>query len=292
MKLNVYKIGAYSRIGMVCLLIAFFSSCEKGIMSYEGVEGIYFAVQGGNNSGSETSWPFIPTSKVQLGNASGSDTTIRLKVMVTGPVKNYDRSFQVIINPEVTTAEVNIHYKSLASSFSIPAGQVLTYVPITILRTTDLKLASKQIGLRLVPTEQLGLSFPDWDAIPGLGTTDEAIVSNFDASMHELLISDYLPKPAGWSGWIVEGTNEETGNWGNYSEKKLILMCELMNLTYDDFSSMEKMPPVLINLTTREMVKYLTARMSAGDPVVEEDGRLMWVTGVSWKSYVGVPYKK
>ncbi|SKB38605.1 protein of unknown function [Sphingobacterium nematocida] len=291
MKFNLYKLGTYSSIGMVCFA-AFFSSCEKGIMSYEGVEGIYFAVQGGSNSGLQSSWPFIPTSKLQLGNVSGSDTTIHLKVMVTGPVKKYDRSFQVVINPEVTTAEINIHYKPLADSYTIPAGQVLTYVPITILRTGDLKLASKQIGLRLVPNEQLGLSFPDWDAIPGLDATDEAIVSNFDASIHEILISDYLPRPGGWSGLIVEGTNEETGNWGNYSEKKLLLMCELMNLTYDSFSTRETMPAVLINLTTREMVKYLTARMSAGDPIVEEDGRLMWVTGVSWKSYVGVPYKK
>ena len=291
MRFNMLKIAAYRRIGIVYLLTAFFTSCEKELMPYEGMEGIYFAVQAGYNNSSESSWPFIPISKVQLGNTSGSDTTIQLKVMVTGPAKNYDRNFQVVINPEGTTAEVNIHYKPLGSEFSIPAGQLMTYIPVTILRTADLKLASKRFGLRLVPNEQLGLSFPDWDAIPGLNSSSEPIVENFDASIHEIIISDYLPKPEVWLGWIVEGTKQEAGSWGNYSEKKLLLMCELMNLTYDDFSSRDKMPTVLSNLTSRVMVKYLTARMDEGNPILDEDGRLMWIDGVSWRSYVGIPYR-
>lgn len=270
---------------LVCL------SCEQELMKYQGEEGIYFAVQYGRANESESKWPFQPMSKIALGGTTNADTTVRFKVMVTGPAYDYDRSFQVEINPDLTTAIVNTHYKPLAPFFIIPAGQVQTYIPLTIIRSADLKSAGKEIGLRLLPSEQLSLSFPEWDAIPGFDDSNDPIVGEFDASLHQITIQDVLTQPTVWRG-SVAADGLEGGPWGAYTEKKILLMCEVMSISYVDFGSNDTMPQVLINLLSREMARYLTARFNADDPVLEEDGRLMYVTGVSWRSYVGVPYKK
>ena len=35
---------------------------------------------------------------------------------------------------------------------------------------------------------------------------------------------------------------------------------------------------------------YLTNALNAGNPILEDDGRLMWFMNCGWESYPGVPY--
>ncbi len=67
-------------------------------------------------------------------------------------------------------------------------------------------------------------------------------------------------------------------------------MCQIMHLTYADFSSTATMPTVLSTLLASECAKYLIAQYNAGTPVLEDDGRLMFIGNVPWTSYVGVPW--
>lgn len=268
-----------------------FASCEKDLIEYHGKEGVYFAVQHGSWNGTERSWPFQPYSNVKFASVQGADTTIRLKVRLAGPIYDYDRSFGVAIDPDSTTAELDKHYRTIPSQFVIPANSTEAFIPITVMRTPDLKSSSKTIGLQLLPSEQLALAFPEWDAIPGYTQSPDPVVQKFDASLHKVIIDDLLPKPEVWSG-SVAANKLETGNWGEYSEKKILLICEVMGLSYIDFASRETMPTVLINLIMREMARYLQHRYDAGNPVLEDDGRLMFIRGVSWTSIVGVPWKK
>lgn len=265
-------------------------SCEKDLIEYQGKEGVYFAVQHGAWNGTENNWPFQPYSNVKFASVQGSDTTIRLKVRLIGPMYTYDRPFGVTIDPDSTTAELDKHYRAIPNQFVIPANSSEAFIPVTVIRTPDLKSNAKTIGLRLLASEQLALAFPEWDAIPGYTQSPDPIVQEFDASLHKVIIDDLLPKPEVWSG-SVAANNLEAGNWGEYSEKKILLICEVMGLSYIDFGSRESMPTVLINLITREMAIYLQARYNAGEPVLEDDGRLMFIRGVSWTSYVGVPWK-
>jgi hypothetical protein len=67
-------------------------------------------------------------------------------------------------------------------------------------------------------------------------------------------------------------------------------MCELMDLTYTDFASSETMPGILTGLIANTCARYLIEQFDAGKPVLEDDGRLMFIGNVPWTSYLGVPY--
>ena len=42
----------------IWILPLMLSGCEKDLMDYEGLEGVYFAVQWGDSWGSEKTWPY------------------------------------------------------------------------------------------------------------------------------------------------------------------------------------------------------------------------------------------
>lgn len=278
------------RIAILTFLLPLVS-CEKEMMDYKGAEGIYFAVQYGPTYGSERTWPYYPFSDVEFVKLRGDETTYQVKVMITGGLKDYDRKFTVEINPDSTTAVLGVHYKALPEGLFIPANAISATVPVTLMRTADLENEVKTIGLRLVANENFKLSFPEWDAIPSYTSATGPIVQEFDAGLHTIRINDFMVKPAVWIGSIQEG-NRESGQWGAFSRKKIALMCEIMNLTYVDFSSTATMPSVLSGLVSSECAKYLIERFNAGDPVLEDDGRLMYIGSVPWTSYVGVPWKR
>jgi hypothetical protein len=272
---------------IVLVLLLTMTTCEQKLMSYEGVEGVYFAVQHGSSWGVERTWPYQPYTDVEFVKIPENETTIQIKVMITGMFKNYDRPFKVEINPDSTTAQLGIHYEPLPEGLFIPANATTAYVPVTLKRTPDLQTEMKSIGLRLVANEYFELSFPEWDAVPGF--TAGTIVSKFDAGLHTVNINDFMVQPAVWIGSIQAG-GREAGNWGAFSRKKLELMCKLFNLTYADFGSTATMPSVLSGLIAREVSNYLIAKYEAGEPVLEDDGRLMFLGYCPWTSYVGIPW--
>lgn len=264
-----------------------FTGCEKDIMDYEGVEGVYFAVQHGSSWGNERTWPYQPYSNVEFVKSSLNELTIQVKVMVTGPAKDYDRLLNVEINPDSTTAVEGIHFNALPNQFVIPAGALFVNIPVELKRAADLKKTMKMIGLRLIANDNFQLSFPDWDAIPAFSSG--TIVKKFDASLHSIRINDFMVQPAVWIGSIQQG-NMESGQWGAFSQKKIELMCQVMDLTYEDFSSTQTMPSILSGLVASTCARYLIARYEAGTPILEEDGRLMFIGNVPWTTYIGIPY--
>jgi len=267
--------------------VTLFTSCEKELMSYEGSEGVYFAVQWGTSYGTDKTWPYMPFSNLEFVKVVGNETTVQLKVMVTGPVKDYDRKFSVAINPDSTTAQKGVHFNDLPAECTIKANEWFTYVPVVVKRSADLKTSVKKIGIKLVASKDLALSFPAFDAVAGF--TSGTVVPTFDATMHTINISDFIVKPAVWTG-SVNAQNKEAGLWGAFSEKKLNLICERFNLTYNDFMSTTTMPSVLQYLIYQTMSRYLIELYQMGTPVLEDDGRLMWFSGCTWESSPGVPW--
>ncbi|MFD2888139.1 DUF4843 domain-containing protein [Chitinophaga cymbidii] len=263
------------------------AGCKKEMPGYEGTEGVYFAVQYGQASLSENYWPYQPTTPVSFVSYGSDEITYPVKVMITGPLKDFDRPFRVEVNPDSTTATLGVHYEALPEEVIMPANSLVAYVPVKLKRTADLQEKEVKLGLRLVANEYFGLSFPEWDAIPGYESGP--LVKEFDASMHTLYVSDFMVQPVVWRGSIQNG-NRESGLWGAFTRKKLELMAELMGVTYADFASEETMPLVKSMLLTNIVQEYLIERYNAKDPVLEDDGRLMWVGSVPWTSYIGVPY--
>lgn len=274
---------------LLSLFLLSMTACKKDMMQYEGVEGVYFAVQHGASWGTERTWPYQPYTNVEFVKLPGNEATINIKVMITGPVKAYDRPFTVEIDPDSTTAQAGVHFENISKTLAIPAGKMEAYVPVTLKRTADLQTSAKSIGLKLVPNEHFKLSFTEWDAVPGYTASTSGIVAEFDASLHKINVNDFMVQPAVWIGSIQAG-NRESGSWGAFSRKKIELMCQLFNLTYADFGSTVTMPSVLSSLITAEAARYLIERYNAKDPVLEEDGRLMYIGAVPWTSYIGVPW--
>lgn len=276
-------------LGVLVLMLT--ASCEKEMKNYDGMEGVYFAQQWGSSNYSE--YPYRPFTNVELVKLPGTVTeyTANIKVMFTGAVKDYDRYFNVAINPDSTTAVEGVHYKPLAESVLVPANATYAYIPVVVKRTPDLQVASKNIGLKLVANNDFGIAFPKWKNIPGLGTgTLTSADTAFDNSLHTLVISDLIIQPAIWRGSVNATTKRDQGSWGGFTRKKIELMYKLFNLTYEDFASDKTMTGILVSLITQEMARYLIAQFNAGTPVKEEDGRLMFVGNVPWVSTVGVPY--
>lgn len=269
-----------------------FISCKKDMMGYEGMEGVYFGVRSGPSWAAPASWPYRPYTNVEFVKQPQAvqEMVINIAVNITGPVKDFDRPFRVVVNPDSTTAQAGVHYIPFGETFVIPANSITGYIPITVKRTPDMLNTNKRLGLRLLPNEYFGMAFTEWKAIPGLGETTIGNDTAFDASLHTININDMMVQPAVWRGSIQDG-NREAGVWGAFTRKKLELMCTLFNLKYEDFASETTMTPVLVTLISAELGRYLLEQFNAGTPVLEDDGRLMFAGSVPWTSYIGVPYK-
>lgn len=269
------------------LFTVLLNSCTKEMMSYEGEIGVYFAVQQGDSYLSETNWPYSPFSTINFASFDTTEITVSLKVMVTGPISDRDRHFNLRVNPDSTTAELGVHYTEIPTQVTVAAGAAEAFVEVHLLKTIDLQEQERTLGLQLLPNEDFVLSFPEFHALPELTAGD--IVEEFDASMHSLKINDFLVEPAVWYGSLQEN-NMEGGIFGVFTRKKMELITEVMGITYAEFGSEETMPLVRAMLITNEMQEYLIKRYNEGNPVLEEDGRLMRIGSVPWTSYVGVPW--
>ena len=262
------------------------------MMDYQGKPGVYFAVQHGFAGGNETVWPYQPKSNIEFFKILENETTVNIKVMATGSISQEDRPFIVEINPDSTNAIEGVHYlfPSLGGGgggFFIPAGEAYTYIPITVKRTPDMQTKDITIGLRLLPNEYFELAFPEWHAVEDLYYGN--VVETFDASLHTLVVNDVMTRPSQWSGQAND-SGLEAGLFGEFSRKKLELMCELCDVTYEDFCDANIMVTLLKYEIRNTMARYLTSAFEAGNPILEDDGRLMWVGTCSWSSYIGVPY--
>ncbi|WP_455508620.1 DUF4843 domain-containing protein [Butyricimonas paravirosa] len=275
----------------IIILPILLSGCEKDLMDYEGLEGVYFAVQWGDSWGNERSWPYQPYTNVQFLQLGNVDTaTVNLKVMVTGSVKDYDRVFRVEVNPDSTTAGENVDYLPLENDIVIKAGEYMAMVPVRLIRTEALQHEEKILGVKLVANQYFRLSFPEWDAVKGFASGE--VHEHFDASLHEIRFSDMMVRPTVWTGTDSSPYNDgaESGLWGAFSRKKLEMICERFDLTYNDFMSTTTMPSVLQSLIAKTMSQLLIDRYNAKDPVLEDDGRLMFFSGCPWSSKIGVPW--
>ena len=162
----------------ILMLPIFLSGCEKDLMDYEGLEGVYFAVQWGSSWGNERTWPYQPFTEVQFMQLGNADTaTVDIKVMVTGSVKDYDRTFRVEVNPDSTTAVVNVDYLPLENDIMIGAGEYMAMVPVRLIRTESLQHGEKVLGLKLVENQYFKLAFPEWDAVKGFTSGDPCMKS-------------------------------------------------------------------------------------------------------------------
>ncbi len=268
------------------LFFLLFTGCEKELMKYEGSEGIYFGVQWGPAHLDSTQWPFQSFSTVNFINIKGDETQIKLRVMATGKPKDYDRSFGLRVNQDSTTGILGENYEAPAETYTIKAGEVYTDIPIKLLRSDNILEEIKTLGVNLIPSKDFTIAIPKWYYLSPYYKSERQ--ATFDASFHLIEMNGAITKPAVW--WGASTAGKEGGLWGEFTVKKFLLMCELMNLIYDDFQSASTMPNARRDVLNQVMRAYLQEKYDNKTPILENDGRLMWVSGVSWSTTIGVPY--
>jgi len=268
------------------LFLLLFTACEKELMKYEGSEGIYFGVQWGPAHLDSTQWPFQSFTTVNFINIQGDEAQVKLRVMATGKPKDYDRSFGLKINQDSTTGILGENFEAPAENFVIKAGEVYTDIPIKLLRSDNILEEIKTLGVNILPSKDFTIAIPTWYYLSPYYRSERQAI--FDASFHKIEMNGAITKPAVW--WGASNAGKEGGLWGEFTVKKYLLMCELLNLIYDDFQSAATMPNARRDVVNQVMRAYLQENYDNKTPILENDGRLMWVSGVSWSSTVGVPY--
>lgn len=263
------------------------TGCEKEVPTFSGEEGIYFSVQRGTGDYSP-GWAHYPDSPVDFLTTKNHDTVFSIPVYATGKIRTYDRPFSYTINTDSTTAIEDTNYEIIDPNPVIPAGQESGYIRIRLKRADNIMDEEKKIVFQLSANEHFKLTMPVWYPIPG--TSDKAD-RLFDATQHTLRITNFIIKPENWTGY-VDKDGYEVSTWGEFSVEKYLLMCQVLNLSYDDFKA-ENMPSARKSMIAEVMTRYLTQLKNGypeTTPVTEKDGRLMWFTGCTWKSKIGVAW--
>lgn len=278
------KIFKYLLIMLVLIVI---QGCTKEIELYDGEEGIYFNVQYGPEWGNERVWANQQLTNVEFINIAGNTDTLFLKVMTTGRVKDYDRYFHAEVVSDSTSAIEGDNYEKLVGKYTIKAGEYFTYIPVIINRTQNIQEEAKTMLIRLLPSADFSIGIPVWKKLPN--QWDGVLKGDFKADEHKLVMTDFVSRPVRWIGLANDGL--EAGFWGDFTQKKYLLICEEFGLVYSDFMTTTAMPDAKRSVIREHMARLLQNLYNQKTPVLEEDGRLMWFSGVTWSSRVGVPWK-
>ena len=265
------------------LLLPFVSSCEKEIMDYEGVDGLYFDAQWDNNPNINTDttrWIRQHYTLVNFAKEGGFEVEGVAKIAVSGSVKDYDRpiSFKVVAETDSATAIEGVEYELLEKPY-IPAGKNHTYLKYKFMRTERMTDSTVQLKVQLLPNEHFQLPFVEVGYINGrFPNAAEDQYSDYDhANVHSFFINNILVQPAGWHN-----------SWGKYSKKKyeLILKLAYQNTgwTNEHFEDRTKVQNGRAETMNRLVSAYLREQYKLGREywVLDEDGSMMWITGVSW----------
>ncbi|MCM1032044.1 MAG: DUF4843 domain-containing protein [Oscillibacter sp.] len=256
------------RLIYIWVVFLFCVACERDLMSYEGEEAIYFAVQSGNSWGSERDWPYMPYSLAEFGSILEDTLTVRIKVMITGGEKDYPRWFKVVVNSDSTTAKEGVHYRTLADEYILDANSSCAYVPVLLYRQPEMKTDTVTLGLKLIANDYFSLTFDEFVKMDKF-TNGSVVYDSFDATMHKILMTDIMPQPKQWSTW----------EFGTFTPKKLNLICQKLDYTYEDFQNDKKITYLQQMVISRKFSEILNQAYYDGEPILEDNGQLMWVSG-------------
>lgn len=279
-------------IHLLCLLagISFLSTgCEQEMMSFEGKDCLYFNVRRGAAWIDPDLWGHQFFTAVAFGNIIGDESEVSLKIMASGSIKDYDRPFQVVIVKDSTQVTENIDFIGLQQDFVIKAGEISADVNFTALRSQAQMDDTLQLQLQIVPGEHFITNHTAFGDHPNTYEAEKnsAFAGNKDASIHNIFFYDVLTQPTGWWGADTGG-----GLFGKFSAKKYRLMMELTGTTIADYATKQTMPSPRATAIGQQMATYLLEKAKAHEPVLDEDGTMMFFMAVStlggsdaWKAF-------
>ncbi|MEG0796581.1 MAG: DUF4843 domain-containing protein [Odoribacter sp.] len=238
--------------------------CNTDLMNYEGNAGVYFAVQYPwiSGAGDSTVWQMVPITDVSFFLLDVKDSTINIRVQLLGDPVAHDRYFSIAVVDTATTAVVGYDYDPLESNYKLAANTHYTDIKVTVHKQDDLSGKQRKFMLELKETPDFKLPVNMWYPWPGQYKWEPSIGAgsqDISAIRHTVYISDVVKTPAGWL----------LGIFGSFSKTKFDKMCEVLNLTINDFSK-EAMNSVRAKALAQRMDAYLKDH-----PILDEDGKPM-----------------
>lgn len=266
------------------------AGCERELMDYEGESSIYFDVRGGNYFRDSSDWARQWYTQVNFIHEIGDTVEVDLPVAISGPVTDYPRSFRVEVVQDSTTAVEGVDF-DFQRDWTLPAGESIGHVKLQAYRQADLEDTLRTVMLRVQDNEYFTTRLNFDKDLPGRDQIlDEEKKYNGDPRFHTVELTLSIEKPKDWWGFDYPEYQMEYQPLGAFTSKKYLLMLSVLGYTEEMFCEAIK---------TRERAtiiddifgRYLVQQFDKGEPVLEKDGRLMWVLSIQttymnkWRPY-------
>lgn len=269
-----------NKFKMICAiscLMALATACEKELMTYEGKDSLYFDIRNEVAWLDPDTWSHEHFSAVSFGSTLADELPLSLKIQASGMPSSIDRNFTVIVVKDSTELQDG-DFEGLASNYCIKAGETSTTVELIFHRKEHMKNDTLQLQLALVGNEHFDLMYTDFGKAPEqyepIGNSK--FDYNHNASIHNIFVYDVMSKPKQWAGLETTGL----GSLGGFSAKKWRLIMELTGTTIDDFADASTMPSIRMTAIGETLAAYLLEKARAKDPVLDEDGTMMFCNAV------------
>ncbi len=236
-------------------------ACKEEIDAYEGESGIYFSSQ---NIMLDTI--FVPWG---LQESEVTEQVYTLNVCLFGQVKPYDRKFSVRVSTDANdslAAEEGVDFRALDEEYVMPANQAEASIKITLLRRPDLDKKARRFTVHLQENEELKFLYSREMSLDSTEWVGDVKVRRLD--LQRTIYMDERFQVPNW--WPICGNSY----FGTYSSKKMILICDVMNISRTDFVA----PFSVDNRITDGYLKFVGRYMHRWlqeNPQTEEDGTPM-----------------
>ena len=272
---------------LLLLLLCFcFSNCERELMDYEGESSIYFDVRLESSFRDSSQWSRRYYSTLNFIEHTGDAVEMILPVAISGEVTPYDRTVEIEVLTDSCTAVEGVDF-DVEKSVTLPAGAHIAYVTFTGYRHDYLEDNIITAMLRVKGNQYFTTTLTFDRELDGRDALmDEYKKYNPDPRFHTVELTLSVKKPEDWWGWDYPDLQTEIGPFGAFSSKKYLLMLKVLDWTESMFASAIKGNKDRAKVMAKIFAEYLVEQYNAGTPVLEKDGRLMWVDCITqWSSY-------
>lgn len=237
------------------LLFTGLFSCTKEIKTFDGKTSIYF-VNATLSTPTDRSDISFALSKPSL-----VDSTVRLQVRIIGEPANVDRVYNLVVS-DTSTAKAGVDYDILNDQFVIKAGAVSDQLELRLKRSTAMLDTTLSIALELHANEY-------FETLMENRVTNSLTGAKLSFTCHTVYVNDVLKKPGRWLD----------AYFGDFSRKKLSLICDLFNVTPEYLDKTVGIPE--ITYFGKYTQRYLNDKKAMGETIYEEDGVTEMMMGPS-----------
>ncbi|WMI64178.1 DUF4843 domain-containing protein [Aestuariibaculum sp. YM273] len=251
---NIIKIITVS----LSVVLTFLSCGNDEIMSFEGKDVIYYKWAVESIDPLLLNPNYIDSASVAFAYElpEVQQVVYEIPIKVQGSTRYFEREVSVSVSSS-STAQEGVHF-TLPDKVVIMADSINGYLPVTLLRTEDMKEKELLVVVKLEENENFNNNLLETRKT----NNGERFVSYTE---FQITVSDILTQPQYWP----------TNYLGDYSEKKLYLWAEVLEVPVPDWNSEDPTFDRTFSAAVSVFKQYLTIQELRGTPVLEDDGNPM-----------------